>query len=366
LISRNVNVQLPSHRYEVRIQPGLLESVGDFVKKLPGVSSIVIVSDSNVADLYGKPLLESLARRDLEANLLSFQAGEQHKTLSTCSEMFDRLFSLEPALDRSSLLITLGGGVPGDLGGFLAATALRGIRFLQCPTSLLAAVDASTGGKTGVDHAAGKNLIGAFHQPVGVLIDPLCLKSLPSEEFKSGLAECVKHAVIRSADLMELLESRRKQMLCLDPEAMTELIAANVQIKADVVVADEREQSLRAILNYGHTFGHAFETLMGYGQVTHGQAVAWGMLAANCVAVSRGLLDEAAADRVARLLGALGLSTRPGKFEIDDIWARMLHDKKTRSGRVMLILPSAIGSAEIFNDLSREEVARAMEKLWGE
>lgn len=366
MISRSVNVQLPFHRYEVRIQPGLLEGVGDFVKELPGVSGVVVVSDSNVADLYGQALLESLSRRDLKANLLRFQAGEQFKTLSTCSEMFDRLFCLEPALDRSSLLITLGGGVPGDLGGFLAATALRGIRFLQCPTSLLAAVDASTGGKTGVDHAAGKNLIGAFHQPVGVLIDPLCLKTLPDEQFKSGLAECVKHAVIRSADLMELLESRREQMLCLDPEATTELIAANVQIKADVVIADEREQSLRAILNYGHTFGHAFETQMGYGQVTHGQAVAWGMMAANCVAVSRGLLDPDLADRVAGLLEALGLSTQPGKFEIESIWARMLHDKKTRGGKVKLILPSQIGQVEIYDDLSREEVAQAMEKLWGE
>jgi 3-dehydroquinate synthase len=365
-MNRTVEVDLAKRSYRVEVQPGLLESVGRFVQSLPEVSSVAVVADSRVAELYGLSLQDALAQVDAPASMIPFPAGEENKTLSTCQGLFDKLFALRPPVDRSSLIVTLGGGVTGDIGGFLAATALRGIRFLQCPTTLLAAVDASTGGKTGVDHEAGKNLIGAFHQPVGVLIDPRCLRTLCPEELRSGLAECVKHAVIRSQDLLRFLEDRKADLLACNEEAMTELIAANVAIKAGVVAADETEQSLRAILNYGHTFGHAIEAEVGFGNMTHGQAVALGMVGANRVATDRGMLSSSTADRVESVLAGLGLATRTEAPDPDVIWDRMLHDKKTRKGRVKLVLPRGIGDVAICDDLTRSEVRAALEYLSGE
>jgi 3-dehydroquinate synthase len=360
---RTVEVPLGPNAYSVRIAPGLIEQVGEFVGALGDVSRLAVVADSNVAELYGPRLMESLAATSLPAELLIVPAGEENKTLATCGKLFDDLFALRPAMDRSSLIVTLGGGVTGDIGGFLAATCLRGVRFLQCSTTLLAAVDASTGGKTGVDHPAGKNLIGAFHQPVGVLIDPDLLESLPAAQLRSGLAECVKHAVIRSRPLLEMLETRAEDLLACRSETMSELIAANVRIKADVVVADEREASLRAILNYGHTFGHAIEVEAGYGRITHGQAVALGMVAANRVAVGRGLLGPDVACRVEEVLKRLDLATRWEPLSAESLWSRMLHDKKTRGGKVKLILPRDVGRVEIHDDLSTGEVSAALEHL---
>jgi len=291
-LERTVTVDLGRRSYGVRVGPGLLDAMGDAVAALPGVTGAAIVTDSNVGPLYGLRLSDALAAAGVRPAMIEFPAGEANKNLSTVADVLDALLATTPAVDRSTVVVALGGGVVGDLAGFVAAVALRGMRFYQCPTSLLADVDASVGGKTGVDHQAGKNLIGAFHQPSGVMVDVETLKTLPRGELIGGLAECVKHAVIRDASLLDYIEGRADDILACHSDVMTDLIARNVAIKAQVVAADEREAGQRAHLNYGHTIGHAVEALAGYGELSHGQAVALGMVAANHLAVARGLLDE--------------------------------------------------------------------------
>ncbi len=358
---RTIPIDLGPRSYDVRIGQGLRRAVGPFLAEMDGISSAAVISDSNVAAIYADDVLDSLRAADLPANLVTFPAGEEHKHLPTCSTLYDSLFALGPPLDRSSVIVALGGGVPGDVAGFVAATALRGIRFVQVPTTLLADVDASVGGKTGIDHPAGKNLIGAFHQPAGVLIDVETLSTLGPEQLRSGLAECVKHAVIRDAALLDFIEDRAGALLACQPDAMGELICRNVEIKAAVVSADERETGVRAILNYGHTFGHAIEAAAGYGNLTHGAAVALGMVAANRVAVSRGWLDASVAARVETVLAHLDLPVRRADLDAADLYHRMLHDKKTRGGRITFLLPVELGQVRIVDDLTEAEI---QEGLW--
>jgi len=272
-MERVVNVDLGPRSYEVRVGPGLLGRLGPTAAALGNVSSAAVISDARVAGLYGRRATDSLTEAGLAAALLQFPPGEENKTLATCQALYEALFALEPAIDRGTLIVALGGGVTGDLAGFVAATALRGLRWLQCPTTMLADVDASVGGKTGLDSPAGKNLIGAIHQPNGVLIDVEALKTLDDDQLSSGLAECVKHAIIRDASLLDFLEDNAEAIFARDNPVLTELIARNVGIKAAVVSSDERESGERAHLNFGHTVGHAIETALGYGRISHGAAV---------------------------------------------------------------------------------------------
>lgn len=364
-LERTVTVDLGRRSYGVRVGPGLLGATGEAVAALPGVTGAVIVTDSNVAPLYGPRLHEALAAAGVQAALIQFPAGEANKNLSTVADVLDAMFATIPAVDRSTVVVALGGGVVGDLAGFVAAIALRGMRFYQCPTSLLADVDASVGGKTGVDHQAGKNLIGAFHQPAGVMIDVETLKTLPRCELIGGLAECVKHAVIRDASLLDYIEGQAEGILACLPDVMTELIARNVAIKASIVAADERETGQRAHLNYGHTIGHAIEALAGYGELSHGQAVALGMVAANRLAVGRGLLDAQAANRIERLLNKLELPTRRPGLDTDKVWWIMQHDKKALAGRLRMVLPTKLGAADIFDDTDPQAIREATEYLGG-
>jgi len=358
---QTIAVDLGERSYDVRVGPGLLDALGEAAAGVEDVTSAAVISETTVRELYGRRATDSLAAAGVTSRLIAFAAGEANKTLETVSTVLDELFALTPPIDRSSLIVTLGGGVPGDLGGFVAATALRGLRFLQCPTTLLADVDASVGGKTGVDHPAGKNLIGAFHQPVGVLVDVETLGTLPRAELLSGLAECVKHAVIRDAELLELIEDNADAILSADADAMTELIARNVAIKAEVVAADEREAGERAHLNFGHTIGHAIETFLGYGEISHGAAVSLGMAAACRIAVARGLLEADAAERVEELLVRLGLPVRREDLDAGEIWRIMQHDKKALGGQVRMVLPVMLGAVAVFDDITpraaREAVA---------
>ena len=362
-MERTVTVELGDRSYDVRVGSGLIDALGPAAAALPDVSSTVLVSDSNVIELYGERAAGSLRSAGLGAETITFGAGESSKTLATYSQVMDRLLSLTPPIDRSALVVALGGGVVGDLTGFVAATALRGLRWLQCPTTLLADVDASVGGKTAVDSPAGKNLIGAFHQPSGVLIDAEALKTLPDDELRNGLAECVKHGVIRDAELLGFIEDRAADILACDPETMTELIVRNVAIKAAVVSGDEREAGERAHLNFGHTVGHAIEVVVGYDKMPHGRAVSLGMVAACGMAVRRGLIDAAAAARVTTLLEGLGLPVRQDGLDADRIWQAMQHDKKARGGKVRMVLPTELGRVDIFDDTTREEVADAVRAL---
>ena len=362
-MTRTIRVELPTRGYDVKIGAGLLRSVGAEAAALRNVRRVVAVSDSTVAGLYGSKALESLSSAALRADLLSFPSGESNKTLAGVGKLFDGLFRLEPAVDRDCVIVALGGGVVGDMAGFLAATALRGLRWLQVPTTLLADVDASVGGKTAVDHAAGKNLIGAFHQPHGVLIDVETLRTLPPGELQSGLAECVKHAMIRDVSLLEFMENAADAILACEPRPMTELIARNVAIKAAVVAADEREHGQRAHLNFGHTVGHAIEACEGYGRVTHGQAVALGMIAACRLAEGKALLGASLRDRLEKLLARLGIEVRRRGLDGDAIWRIMQHDKKARGGKVRFVLPTGPGRVEVFDDVTEQQVKAAIASL---
>ena len=369
--TRKIPVELGDRSYEVSVGAGLLGELGDVAAPLAETGRAVVITDTNVAALYADRAAEALARGGLAADVIDFPAGEEHKRLATYEAVMDRLLALDPPIDRATLIVALGGGVVGDLGGFVAATALRGLPFVTVPTTLLAAVDASVGGKTGLDAPAGKNLIGAFHQPRAVVIDPVTLRTLPAGGLGDGLAECVKHAVIRDAELLDFIEDGAEAILAADEEVLTELIARNVAIKAAVVSADERESGERAHLNFGHTIGHAIEAAAGYGAVSHGQAVALGMVAACHIAVARGLIEAAAGERVGGILAALSLPVSfadlPGApAECRDparLAEIMSHDKKARGGVVRFVLPTNLGTVGIFDDVTGEQVAAAIAAL---
>ena len=370
MIERTPRIDLAERSYDVRIASGLLAQAGESLKAWTGAQQAVVVSDTTVAPLHAGRVLDSLAAAGVATRLLTFPAGESNKTLATVSAVLDGLLSHEPPIDRKTVIVALGGGVVGDLAGFVAAVALRGLRFIQLPTTILSAVDSSVGGKTGVDHAAGKNLIGAFHQPSGVLCDVETLRTLPKRELSNGLAECVKHAVIRDASLLDFLESQARDLLSgrdgaltFDADGMIELIARNVAIKAKVVAEDERESGVRAHLNFGHTIGHAIETFVGYEAIRHGEAVALGIVAENAIAVARGLLKRDVAHRVKGVLEALHLPTRQAGLDAKEIWRIMQYDKKNQAGRVRLVLPKALGDVDLHDDVTAEEVAQAIEIL---
>src|SRR5258706_9234938 len=321
-----VPVEIPgSQRYEITVARGLLGRAGDLLRALSKSSKAAIVTDSHLATTHLPELRDSLAKGGFEPIVATLPTGEDHKTLSDLLPIYDGL--LNARIERTTPVLALGGGVVGDMAGFVAATVLRGVPLVQIPTSLLAMVDASVGGKTGVNHAVGKNLIGAFHQPVAVLIDPQVLKTLPERELRGGLAECIKHDIIRDAEGFVRMEHEIQKALDLDIDYLAGLIAHNVAIKARVVEADPFERGERAHLNFGHTFGHAIETISHY-SYSHGESVALGMVAAARLAVDLGMLDESSARRIvavirkARLpVGGLTLATR-------DVIDAMIFDKK--------------------------------------
>ena len=360
---KTVRIELGPRSYDVRVGAGVLDSLGAAAAALDNVSQVVIITDATVARLYGQRATDALAGARLPASLLDFAPGEPSKTHKTWRMLHDAIFALAPPIDRDSLVVALGGGVVGDVAGFVAATSLRGLRWLQCPTTLLADVDASVGGKTGIDHPAGKNLIGAFHQPVGVLIDVETLRTLSDEDVRNGLAECLKHAVIREPSLLEFIETNVASILASDPEITTDLVARNVAIKAAVVADDETESGSRAHLNFGHTIGHALETLAGYDKLAHGRAVSLGMVAANHIAVARGLLDAGAAERIEAALAALGLPVRRGRLDARRIWQTMQHDKKARGGKVRMVLASGLGRVDVYDDITAAAVRDAVAAL---
>jgi 3-dehydroquinate synthase len=279
---------------------------------------------------------------------------------------------LAMGLDRGSAVVALGGGVVTDLGGFVAATYMRGIPWVGIATTLLAQVDAGVGGKTAVDHPECKNLIGAFHQPAAVLADVATLATLPEEEFRTGLAEVVKHAVIRDADMFALLEAQADRILAREPAVLEPIVARNVRIKAAVVMADERESGLRRILNYGHTVGHAIESLAmqapteaGGPAMTHGRAVALGMVAEAGIAERRGLIGRAVVERQRRLLERFGLPVRAAGLDLARCLEVMRHDKKAEAGRLVFVLPESIGAVRVANDVTDDEVREAIEDWAG-
>lgn len=367
--TQTIRVELGERSYDVTVGVGLLGQLGPLATGLTGRA--VIVTDTNVAPLYADAAVAALAGAGVAADVIDLPAGEASKCLTVYGEVMDRLLALKPAIDRGCLIVALGGGVVGDLAGFVAATALRGLDFINVPTTLLAAVDSSVGGKTGLDAAAGKNLIGAFHQPRAVVIDAAVLGTLPAGELGNGLAECVKHAAIADADLLEFIEDHAEALAGAETDRLAELIARNVAIKAEVVASDEREAGRRAHLNFGHTIGHAIEAAAGYTAVSHGQAVSLGMAGALYLAAGRGLIEPDVADRVEAALRSLSLPVRfadlpdlpPPARDPKRLAEVMRHDKKARAGRVRFVLPTSLGSVAVFDDVTDEQIAAAIGSL---
>jgi len=322
----------------------------------------VIITDENVGPLYGQAVEESLSKCGVETHMITVKAGEKSKCRAKVEMIYEKLFDF--SIERSDAIIALGGGVAGDLSGFAAATFKRGVSYVQFPTSLLAMVDSSIGGKTGINHARGKNMIGSFYQPKMVWADTATLKTLPKRELGCGLAETVKHAVIRDKEFFEHLETNSESILELDMNLMVDLVVRNCRIKAGVVAADEQESNLRGILNLGHTIGHTIETVLAEKDIHHGEAVALGMVGAARLAVKRGLLKKEEAGRIAALLEAFKLPTKADTpLPADELYTAMKQDKKVRAGKIRFVLPTSIGSCTFVDNLSEEEIKEVMRSL---
>jgi 3-dehydroquinate synthase len=354
-----VEVRTPTAGYDVHIGPGLLPTVGGRLDDLldgklhAGKRRAFIVTSPGIADLWAAPLLAGFAHRP---PLLLVPPGEQHKRLATLERLAEEL--AQHGADRSSVLIALGGGVLGDLTGFLAALYMRGIPYVQLPTTAMAQIDSSVGGKTGVNLAAGKNLLGAFHHPLAVFADIDTLSTLPAAELRAGLQESIKAGILRDRALFDFLDQQRTAVLEGDPEALAHVVRESVRIKAEVVGADERESGLRMILNLGHTLGHAIEAVTGYTQLLHGEAVAWGMLAATHIARHRHRLSPADADRIHTVIRAYG-ALHPFRANPQTLVAATARDKKNRGTDRSFILPTGIGSAEVVHDVTEAELLDA-------
>lgn len=358
--TRKVQVRLAGGQYDILVRPGILGEVGAWLASHAKSSKTAIITDSNVGPRHASALAQSLKTAGIEPIISTIPAGEDHKTVPDLLPIYDQILSAR--IERSTPIVALGGGVVGDMAGFVAATVLRGVPFVQIPTTLLAMVDASVGGKTGVNHPTGKNLIGSFHQPIGVLIDPLVLKTLGPDDLRGGLAECIKHDIIRDEKGFADLESNIERALALDIAYLTDLIAHNVAIKARVVEADPLERGERAHLNFGHTFGHAIETVSKH-QYSHGQCVALGMTAASYLAQSLGMIDERQRQRIVNVIAKAGLPTGGLTLSTAAIVDRMGFDKKVASGRLRLVLPDRIGHVVIRDDVQPQFVTEAVDSL---
>lgn len=349
-----LHVGLGNRSYPIHIEQGCLELIGsDLARKNIG-NRYAIIADMNVTRLYGDRLMNIMTSAGLKARLFPFPAGEQGKTLFTVEALASRL--AQAGYDRQDAIIALGGGVTGDIAGFLASSYMRGIPFVQVPTSVLAQVDSSVGGKTGVDLPEGKNMVGAFYQPQAVYIDIDVLQTLPPEELQGGLAEVIKYGVIRDGEFFTFLEEYRRKILRLNSEIIEKMIYRCCEIKADVVAADEREGGLRKILNYGHTIGHAVEGASSY-QIIHGLAVAIGMVAASRLSVLRNTLSGAESERIYSVISAYGMPVSVPDYLDRKLIKRYLKaDKKAVSGKVFYILPDSIGSTYITDDVTEKMV----------
>ncbi len=373
-----IPVELPQAPYSIAIATNSLDDLGVWLVATKGSGKklgqkVMVVSNATIFRHYGQRVVTSLTQAGFDVSHCLLPAGERYKTLTSVQKLYDA--ALVNRLERSSTLVALGGGVIGDMTGFAAATWLRGINVVQVPTSLLAMVDAAIGGKTGVNHPQGKNLIGAFHQPRLVLIDPTVLKTLPAREFRAAMAEVIKYGVIWDAALFERLEScqRLDRLATLNRQSSTaepdlsvldEILLRSCQAKAHVVSKDEKEAGLRAILNYGHTIGHAVESLTGYKSVNHGEGVAIGMVAAGHLAVELGLWEQAAHQRQHILIQKAGLPTvLPSGLDLDAILAVLQTDKKVQDGQVRFVLPTQIGAATVTDQVPADLIRTVLSQM---
>lgn len=362
---RKVTVSLGSRSYAIEVDRDLLAQLGLRCRDLNLRERCAVISDSNVAPLYMKRCIEALESAGFKPFDLTIPAGETAKSLKVVQECYDQLAAQR--LERKSFIVALGGGVVGDLAGFIAATYLRGIPFIQVPTTLLAQVDSSVGGKVGVNLKAGKNLVGAFYQPLHVLCDLTCLNTLPEREFRAGLAEVIKYGIIYDAPLFDRIEREMPLILKRDPAVLGEIVARCCEIKADVVSQDETESGLRAILNFGHTIGHALEAISRYGKYLHGEAISIGQVAAARLSSKMLGLSWGDAGRIKALFEAAGLpvTVKLSRGQMEKLFAAMRLDKKVSAGEIKFVLARAIGRVEWGIKVPEEEIRGVLAGLSG-
>lgn len=358
MTEKTITVGLDERSYPIIICSGLLPKIGHDLRERNIAKRYGVISDDHVADLYGETLMTSLAETGIQAELITFPRGEESKNLQTMAYLSSQLASR--GFDRKDGLIALGGGVTGDITGFLASIYMRGIPFVQIPTTLLAQVDSSVGGKTGVDIPEGKNLVGTFYQPQAVYIDTDVLQTLPREELLGGLAEVIKYGVIADADFFSFLDINREKILSLDGDIIPQMIGRCCEIKAWVVEQDEREGGLRRILNFGHTIGHAIEAASDF-QLIHGLAIAMGMCVISNLAVKTGHLAANDAERIVQLVNSYGMPTTiPDSLNRERIKGYLKTDKKTIGGRVFFVLPTEIGKVIVTDKVNEEDIDRVL------
>ncbi len=346
-------VRTPAHAYDAVIERGILRRASEFLP--PGAGTVFVVTTEDVWRLHGERLADSLG----PLRVLYFPGGEERKRMAQVEALAEQMAS--NGADRTSVVVAFGGGIVNDLGGFLASIFMRGVPVLQVPTTLLAQVDAAVGGKTGANLMRGKNLIGTFHQPLAVLIDPEVIATLSEREYRAGLQEIIKCGVIRDAALFEAFESRGNGILRRDPALLDQMIAGAVRIKAEVVSEDEKESGIRRILNFGHTIGHALEAETGYLRFLHGEAVAFGMVAAAHLAVLVGRLSSRDAQRIVEVVEACGPIPPLDDVHPERLFERLGSDKKTMQGKVHFVLPTHIGAVEVVSGVAKNDVLAAIQ-----
>ncbi|MBD3183920.1 3-dehydroquinate synthase [Candidatus Poribacteria bacterium] len=356
-----IHVELGKNSYPIYIDDSNLSKFGSVLKRHLSLKKITLVTNETINGFYGNIICDSILSSGIQVEVVIIPDGEEYKSLEWAGKLFDSFVDF--GMTRHSGVVALGGGVIGDLAGFAAATFMRGISFVQIPTSLIAQVDSSVGGKTAVNHPRGKNLIGAFHQPKFVFIDVSVLKSLPERELKSGFAEVIKHAVIMDKELFEYMDDNVDKIMDIDIQSMEQIVSRSCKDKATIVEQDEKEQNIRAILNYGHTIGHSVESVSGYSYFRHGEAVSIGMAVAARIAVNMGILDDEQEKRQNLILSNYGLPVKFPDLETDEIIKTLYLDKKIKENKKLrFVLAKKIGKAIIVEDVMEEQVHKAIEE----
>jgi len=356
-----IPVSLGTRSYRILVEPGALAVVGPELARLAAGRKVALVTDEGVLALHGRTVLDSLRAAGFEVASVLVPAGEEAKTLAVAERVWNAL--ADARMDRTSTVVALGGGAVGDVAGFAAATYMRGIGVVQMPTTLLAQVDASSGGKTAIDHPTAKNLIGAFHQPRFVVVDPAVLLTLPEREYRSGLAEVIKHGIVLDADYFADLETSLAALLARDLAALTRIVAGSCRLKASVVEKDEQDTELRNVLNYGHTIGHAMEAVTGFARWTHGEAVALGIAAEARLAERLGVAGPETTARQIGMLRSVGLPVEGSGASPAAVVEALGRDKKARDGRVPFVLAPEIGKYRLVFDVPREAILETLEEV---
>ena len=358
-----VHVALDDRSYDITIANGILAHTGEITRMALGEKTrkLAIISNPKVYPLFGEIIEKSLKKAGFQTLTHLMPDGERAKTLKTAEKTWS--FLLANHFERGDAIVALGGGVVGDLAGFVAACFQRGIEFIQIPTTLLAQIDSSVGGKTAVNHPLGKNMIGAFHQPKAVIIDPAVLQTLPPRELRAGLFEAIKHGIIRDASVFELIGNNQTKIEALDAELMSEIVKRNCEIKVSVVAADEREKGVRRILNYGHNIGHALEAVTHYRRLKHGEAIGYGMKAEANLAAKIGVLSAAHQEEICAVIDSFGTLPTIKDLNVSEIIAAMAHDKKASNGKLPFILPTKIGDVMIRDDVEAKAIRTSVNEL---